>query len=164
MGNSKLKTDEEWSQENLGDDLFDSYEEEAVDESPVEVVPELDELDPEAENVLREVPAKPAVQAQEPEELKQVQEAALDVEPSDALLDLAFDETAVATADDNAGDMGLDLDAGMELEIADSANAIDSDFDGTPSQGDHANQLESCLLYTSPSPRDQRGSRMPSSA
>ena len=26
------------------------------------------------------------------------------------------------------------------------------------------NQLRSCLLYTSPSPRDQRGSRMPSSA
>ena len=25
-------------------------------------------------------------------------------------------------------------------------------------------QRESCLLYTSPSPRDQRGSRMPSSA
>ena len=25
-------------------------------------------------------------------------------------------------------------------------------------------QLSSCLLYTSPSPRDQRGSRMPSSA
>ena len=24
--------------------------------------------------------------------------------------------------------------------------------------------VESCLLYTSPSPRDQRGSRMPSSA
>ena len=27
-----------------------------------------------------------------------------------------------------------------------------------------ANRLETCLLYTSPSPRDQRGSRMPSSA
>ena len=27
-----------------------------------------------------------------------------------------------------------------------------------------ANQSTSCLLYTSPSPRDQRGSRMPSSA
>ena len=27
-----------------------------------------------------------------------------------------------------------------------------------------ANLLENCLLYTSPSPRDQRGSRMPSSA
>ena len=26
------------------------------------------------------------------------------------------------------------------------------------------NMLEDCLLYTSPSPRDQRGSRMPSSA
>ena len=26
------------------------------------------------------------------------------------------------------------------------------------------NALENCLLYTSPSPRDQRGSRMPSSA
>ena len=25
-------------------------------------------------------------------------------------------------------------------------------------------QLQDCLLYTSPSPRDQRGSRMPSSA
>ena len=29
---------------------------------------------------------------------------------------------------------------------------------------DQMDQLERCLLYTSPSPRDQRGSRMPSSA
>ena len=28
----------------------------------------------------------------------------------------------------------------------------------------HIEQSRSCLLYTSPSPRDQRGSRMPSSA
>ena len=28
----------------------------------------------------------------------------------------------------------------------------------------HADQSKNCLLYTSPSPRDQRGSRMPSSA
>ena len=28
----------------------------------------------------------------------------------------------------------------------------------------HAEQVKFCLLYTSPSPRDQRGSRMPSSA
>ena len=28
----------------------------------------------------------------------------------------------------------------------------------------YANRLIFCLLYTSPSPRDQRGSRMPSSA
>ena len=30
--------------------------------------------------------------------------------------------------------------------------------------GTNAEDIESCLLYTSPSPRDQRGSRMPSSA
>ena len=30
--------------------------------------------------------------------------------------------------------------------------------------GDSEDMKESCLLYTSPSPRDQRGSRMPSSA
>ena len=28
----------------------------------------------------------------------------------------------------------------------------------------NATDIENCLLYTSPSPRDQRGSRMPSSA
>ena len=31
-------------------------------------------------------------------------------------------------------------------------------------QARHTRQLYGCLLYTSPSPRDQRGSRMPSSA
>ena len=35
---------------------------------------------------------------------------------------------------------------------------------GTIFDIDGANARESCLLYTSPSPRDQRGSRMPSSA
>ena len=34
----------------------------------------------------------------------------------------------------------------------------------TTTQSDHLNALSFCLLYTSPSPRDQRGSRMPSSA
>ena len=33
-----------------------------------------------------------------------------------------------------------------------------------PSQVIHCTVLYTCLLYTSPSPRDQRGSRMPSSA
>jgi len=33
-----------------------------------------------------------------------------------------------------------------------------------PGQGDNAYLVNGCLLYTSPSPRDQRGSRMPSSA
>ena len=30
--------------------------------------------------------------------------------------------------------------------------------------GAHTRTITACLLYTSPSPRDQRGSRMPSSA
>ena len=39
-------------------------------------------------------------------------------------------------------------------------------IDGAPATGSEANlKLEHfCLLYTSPSPRDQRGARMPSSA
>ena len=35
---------------------------------------------------------------------------------------------------------------------------------GTDPQALLSNDPNSCLLYTSPSPRDQRGSRMPSSA
>ena len=40
-------------------------------------------------------------------------------------------------------------------------NAVSSDYDKLTKQGD-ANKT--CLLYTSPSPRDISGSRMPSSA
>ena len=36
---------------------------------------------------------------------------------------------------------------------------LETDFGGFP-----VNRLEHCLLYTSPSPRDKRQSRMPSSA
>ena len=39
--------------------------------------------------------------------------------------------------------------------------AVFSTFGALLESGDH---ILSCLLYTSPSPRDQRGSRMPSSA
>ena len=39
-----------------------------------------------------------------------------------------------------------------------TAEVLDATFDACAEQGIH------CLLYTSPSPRDQRGSRMPSSA
>ena len=37
-------------------------------------------------------------------------------------------------------------------------------FDGNDLNKISENKLCNCLLYTSPSPRDQRGSRMPSSA
>ena len=57
---------------------------------------------------------------------------------------------------------GCNLWTGRE---EDRANAIcqfcDTDFIGT--NGENGGKY-SCLLYTSPSPRDQRGSRMPSSA
>ena len=35
---------------------------------------------------------------------------------------------------------------------------------GWPRGTNNMGELKACLLYTSPSPRDQRGSRMPSSA
>ena len=34
----------------------------------------------------------------------------------------------------------------------------------SPSKAARERGMDACLLYTSPSPRDQRGSRMPSSA
>ena len=57
---------------------------------------------------------------------------------------------------------------GVSLKRADSLarslNGIE-DFLATPeSVRLHKELVASCLLYTSPSPRDQRGSRMPSSA
>ena len=38
------------------------------------------------------------------------------------------------------------------------------DFNSLTTPGNAEVQVATCLLYTSPSPRDQRGSRMPSSA
>ena len=49
----------------------------------------------------------------------------------------------------------LQLNAAYHFDTATASNA-DVTFDRI--------SLEACLLYTSPSPRDQRGSRMPSSA
>ena len=42
-----------------------------------------------------------------------------------------------------------------------AGEVLDSGYIG---QGPKVDEFENCLLYTSPSPRDQRGSRMPSSA
>ena len=67
-----------------------------------------------------------------------------------------------------------------DLEVATGTNDGDDDINGgngddslegfggddivRGSRGDDLISGSSCLLYTSPSPRDQRGSRMPSSA
>ena len=51
--------------------------------------------------------------------------------------------------------LGLDEDASLVQNWSDRLTHV--------AQTDSTN-IEACLLYTSPSPRDQRGSRMPSSA
>ena len=54
----------------------------------------------------------------------------------------------------------------MTLRVAfqmDPMETVDIDADTTFALAEVA-QARGCLLYTSPSPRDQRGSRMPSSA
>ena len=51
--------------------------------------------------------------------------------------------------------------AGALLFPSSGVDTIDAPAAGITAELD---RLETCLLYTSPSPRDQRGSRMPSSA
>ena len=55
----------------------------------------------------------------------------------------------------------LSLDGSGESE---EITAQEVQFPDTNQVADNTAFSESCLLYTSPSPRDQRGSRMPSSA
>ena len=58
--------------------------------------------------------------------------------------------------------IGKDL-RGVNLSGANLKRAV---FDGADLEGADLSgaDMRSCLLYTSPSPRDQRGARMPSSA
>ena len=51
-----------------------------------------------------------------------------------------------------------------EEEDLDENEDEDPDWAGDTVNDDEEEEEEDCLLYTSPSPRDQRGSRMPSSA
>ena len=54
-----------------------------------------------------------------------------------------------------------------DISIHSNQNPRDSDYKPHKQRGldqKHSSKVQSCLLYTSPSPRDQRGSRMPSSA
>ena len=51
------------------------------------------------------------------------------------------------------------------FRVVSDYQAVNSQVEQTPKMmTDLLRDLDSCLLYTSPSPRDQRGSRMPSSA
>ena len=68
--------------------------------------------------------------------------------------------------DDDDAVHGVDRLPGDAENAARAMDEIvaDSDEDGGDTDEDVPDQPEDCLLYTSPSPRDQRGSRMPSSA
>ena len=53
----------------------------------------------------------------------------------------------------------------IKQEVANYDTQLDVSQVGTVVEvGDGIARIYGCLLYTSPSPRDQRGSRMPSSA
>ena len=80
---------------------------------------------------------------------------------ADSGVQLPSGTTAQRDSSASAGEIRFNSDT-KKLEYYDGAvwqsstfiNVDDADYDG----------VLTCLLYTSPSPRDQRGSRMPSSA
>ena len=72
-----------------------------------------------------------------------------------------WDKLDYGDDDDSDGDEDKDSDTKDEAEKQAKKNV--PHFPQHP-QVTKLHQPTSCLLYTSPSPRDQRGSRMPSSA
>ena len=78
--------------------------------------------------------------------------------PSSQLIKMITDppRNALYPAQNLDGDIFSDISAALGGSLATASSIIQS-TDGTM-------LYEACLLYTSPSPRDQRGSRMPSSA
>ena len=59
-------------------------------------------------------------------------------------------------------DQGVDFGFGTNVDAA--RGFVKEEYVGTGGEPSADDRLLLCLLYTSPSPRDQRGSRMPSSA
>ena len=57
------------------------------------------------------------------------------------------------------GSMGLSSSIGLGLSLSQNKNVVSIDGDGSVLMN-----MNTCLLYTSPSPRDLSTSRMPSSA
>ena len=75
----------------------------------------------------------------------------------DVLAELRMLDYQVLTGEKNLVEEKKDLEEQLKKldEIKIALAALDNDI---------KTRVDSCLLYTSPSPRDQRGSRMPSSA
>ena len=86
-----------------------------------------------------------------------------DVQPEDVVLGSVNDDGALMRTSSVAFTLTYDdwVLANFD-EGDDSSPTADIDGDGLDNLLEYA--VGSCLLYTSPSPRDQRGSRMPSSA
>ena len=79
--------------------------------------------------------------------------------------DSASDAQNMHTAHNSMADKNTTLAAADPMSKATKSHSDSekSDADGMKS-ANKGDRLAACLLYTSPSPRDQRGSRMPSSA
>ena len=80
-----------------------------------------------------------------------------------------FDEPKDHITSGGLGTMGFGLPAGLGAQLgAPNRTVITVSGDGSIMMNIQElatlNRYDICLLYTSPSPRDQRGSRMPSSA
>ena len=79
------------------------------------------------------------------------------------LIQYRFDEASASIGADSVGSLDM-TNTGVTTisETFESISINAAHFDGSS----HLNlpSASFCLLYTSPSPRDQRGSRMPSSA
>ena len=71
-----------------------------------------------------------------------------------------FDEKFKSIVDCYENQFALNLDIGSSLAISYHGEVVVDIWAGTRDKA----QLLPCLLYTSPSPRDKRQSRMPSSA
>ena len=77
--------------------------------------------------------------------------------------DLVEDEVLTSLADTNIQDLLDDEETGGTADIVEGISyEAEIDVETTPQSDTETNKI--CLLYTSPSPRDKRQSRMPSSA
>ena len=74
-----------------------------------------------------------------------------------------FDSTVITLVDEGTAQLQEDLIINSFSECV-TIEQYDARTDKINKITFSIGQLKDCLLYTSPSPRDQRGSRMPSSA
>ena len=82
------------------------------------------------------------------------------IELEQSLIVLESDKASMEIPASHAGVVvELKMAVGDQLSEGDAILVLDT----SAADGDNA-EASHCLLYTSPSPRDQRGSRMPSSA